>query len=106
MEITKDDMDVFISRIDDRFDKIEKMLQILVEKKNIKGKKPFYYNADVMEITGLSYRTIQDYRLSGELKPLNKNGINLYTEQEVHRFITESIPKGRYWKKRKSKKKN
>ena len=101
MTLTKDDIDVFISRIDDRFDKIEKMLSVLLDKKNAKGKKPYYDNADLMEITGLSYRTIQDYRLAGELCPINNSRPNKYTEEEIHRFITVVLPRGRCWGKKK-----
>ena len=94
-------MDIFISRIDDRFDKIEDMLNILLDKRLSRDAKPYYDNVDLMEITGLSYRTLQDYRLAKQLNTMNITGRNRYTEKEVHRFITEVLPYGRSWKKHK-----
>ena len=105
MNLTKDDIDVFMARIDDRFDELKSMLNSLIDKKLIKGNKPYYDNVDLMEITGLSYRTIQDYRLAKKLNPISKTKHNLYTEEEVHRFITEVLPNGKHWLKRIHKKK-
>ncbi len=79
------------SRLHDRFDRIE---HIMSAKSNA-SKKPFYDNADIMRATGLSYRTLQEYRRVKLLITVSDFGPNRYTPQEYERFVYDVAPRGR-----------
>ena len=78
-------------RIHDRFDGINEKFDALLNNKLGSGKKIFFDNADLMEITGLSYRSLHYYRTKKRLHPTKNRGRNLYTQEEVNRFIKKEL---------------
>ncbi|MFR9619292.1 MAG: hypothetical protein SNI12_07260 [Rikenellaceae bacterium] len=91
MSINKDDLEVNMLRLHDRFDTIEKKIDQLLGKKPPKGEKMYLDNYDIMEITGLAYNTLRRYRNDDRLHPVSQNGRNRYTIEEANRFMVEEL---------------
>ncbi len=91
----KDFCEVLFLRLYDKLDCIERNFCSSNGRRNaIKNNSILLDNVDLMEITQLSYSCLKKYRKLGLLRPnlsTNKGSKNLYTLQEVERFLTEVL---------------
>ena len=91
MSISREDFEIGMLRIHDRFDRLEQMLNSSTMVKMNLNKKTHFDNVDLMEISGKSLRALQTLRKKGRLHPISKQGRNFYTHKEIIRFLTEEI---------------
>lgn len=91
MSLTRDDIEINMLRLHDRFDALERKLDQVLGKKLHKGEKFYLDNSDMMEITGLSYSALRYYRNKNLLFPVTTNGRNRYPITEAIRFMEETL---------------
>lgn len=91
----KEFCEVLFLRLYDKLDSIESNFCSSNTRRNaMKNRSILLDNADLMEITQLSYSSLKGYRKLGLLIPnssTNRGSKNLYTLQEVERFLTEVL---------------
>lgn len=92
MYIGRENFEVWMERIQDRFDVIEKQIERLTKVRNCLNGEELLDNQDLMMITKLSERTLQRLRSSGKLPYVSAaNGKCLYRASDVMKFIRELL---------------
>jgi hypothetical protein len=91
MNIDREDFIVWMERMQDRFDMIDKKIDRMANVRNCLDGEQLLDNQDLLMITKLSLRTLQRFRSSGKLPYINKEGKCLYRASDVHRFIREIL---------------
>lgn len=87
----KEFCEINFMRLHDRFDELESQFDLAIKKKLTKSEVAIFDNQDLMEITQLSYRRLQEYRTLKLLHPFKRKGKNFYTQDEINRFIREVL---------------
>lgn len=87
MYLNKESFEVWMERIMDKFDHLEKALQKLNKRDNMLEGERLYDNQDVCQLLNISKRTLQRYRSSGELPFHSIYHKTYYTESDIHTFI-------------------
>ena len=88
MNIDREDFEVWMERIQDRFDMVEKRLERMANVRNCLDGEELLDNQDLMMITKLSERTLQRLRTNGKLPYISgDNGKCRYRASDVRKFI-------------------
>lgn len=95
MYIDKEHFDVWMERIMHRFDKQDKKLEKLSERRNMLDGELLLDNQDLCQLFKVSKRTLQRYRSTGELIYQTIYHKTYYKESDVHSFIRENFNKKR-----------
>ena len=95
MYIDKDNFDAWMECIMHRFDKQDKKLDKMSERRNMLDGEYLLDNQDLCQLLNVSKRTLQRYRDSGELPYQNLYHKTLYKESDVHAFIRLNFEKKR-----------
>lgn len=95
MYIDKEHFDAWMERIMDRFDKQDKKLYKMDQKRNRLDGELLFDNQDLCQLLNVSKRTLQRYRASGELPYQSLYHKTMYKESDVHKFIRENFNKKR-----------
>jgi hypothetical protein len=95
MYIDKENFEAWMERIMDRFDKQDKKLDKMSERRNMLDGELLFDNQDLCQLLNVSKRTLQRYRASGELPYQNLYHKTFYKESDVHMFIRENFNKKR-----------
>ena len=99
MYIDKENFEAWMERIMDRFDKQDRKLDKMNEKKNMLDGELLLDNQDLCQLLHISKRTLQRYRTTGELPYHMLYHKTYYKESDVHTFIRENFDKKRGNKK-------
>ena len=92
MNIDREDFEVWMERIQDRFNMVEKRLDRMANVRNCLDGEELLDNQDLMMITKLSERTLQRLRTNGKLPYISAdNGKCLYRASDVRKFIAEDL---------------
>ena len=92
MYIDRENFEVWMERIQDRFDIIEKRLERMTKVRNCLDGEELLDNQDLMMITKLSERTLQRLRSNGKLPYISAGrGKCLYRSSDVMKFIREIL---------------
>ena len=86
-----EDFEVWMKRVQDRFDAIEKKIDRLSNVRNCLDGMQLLDNQDLMMITKMSASTLFRHRKKGTLSYVNVGGKNYYRPEDVHRFIREEL---------------
>lgn len=90
MNIDREEFEVWMERIQDRFDKIERGIERLSNVRNCLDGEQLLDNQDLLMITKMSVRTLQRHRTEGTLPYIKgKRGKCYYRASDVHKFIRE-----------------
>jgi hypothetical protein len=95
MYIDKENFETWMERIMDRFDKQDKKLNKMSERRNMLDGEYLLDNQDLCLLLNVSKRTLQRYRSSGELPFQTVYQKTYYKESDVHKFIRENFNKKR-----------
>ena len=95
MYISKEDFEAWMERIMYRFDKQDKKLDKMSERKNMLDGELLFDNQDLCQLLHVSKRTLQRYRSKGELPFKTVYQKTYYKESDVHQFIRENFNKGK-----------
>ena len=95
MFIDKENFEAWMERIMYRFDKQEKKLEKMSERKNMLDGEYLLDNQDLCQLLNVSKRTLQRYRATGELPYQMVYHKTYYKESDVHTFIRENFNKKR-----------
>ena len=95
MYIDKENFEAWMERIMDRFDKQDKKLNKMSERRNMLDGEYLLDNQDLCLLLNVSKRTLQRYRSSGELPFQTVYQKTYYKESDVHKFIRENFNKKR-----------
>jgi len=87
MHLNKESFEVWMERIMDRFDQLEKVIQKLNKRDNMLEGERLYDNQDVCQLLNISKRTLQRYRSNGELPFHSIYHKTYYKESDLHTFI-------------------
>lgn len=93
MYIDKEHFDAWMERIMYRFDKQDKKLDKMSERRNMLDGELLLDNQDLCLLLNVSKRTLQRYRSSGELPFHSLYHKTYYKESDVHTFIRENFNK-------------
>lgn len=93
MYIDKEHFDAWMERIMYRFDKQDKKLDKMSERRNMLDGELLLDNQDLCLLLNVSKRTLQRYRSSGELPFHSLYHKTYYKESDVHAFIRENFNK-------------
>lgn len=93
MYIDKDNFDAWMERIMHRFDKQDKKLDKMSERRNMLDGEYLLDNQDLCQLLNVSKRTLQRYRSSGELPFQTVYHKTFYKESDVQTFIRENFNK-------------
>ena len=93
MYIDKEHFDTWMERIMYRFDKQDKKLDKMSERRNMLDGELLLDNQDLCLLLNVSKRTLQRYRSSGELPFHSLYHKTYYKESDVHAFIRENFNK-------------
>ena len=95
MYMDKENFEAWMERIMHRFDKQDKKLDRMSERRNMLDGELLFDNQDLCQLLNVSKRTLQRYRASGELPFHNLYHKTFYKESDVHTFIRENFNKKR-----------
>jgi len=95
MIIDKENFDAWMERIMHRFDKQDKTLDKMSERRNMLDGEFLLDNQDLCMLLNVSKRTLQRYRSTGELPFQTVYHKTYYKESDVHLFIRENFNKKR-----------
>ena len=95
MYIDKENFEAWMERIMDRFDKQDKTLNKMSQRKNMLDGEFLLDNQDLCQLLNVSKRTLQRYRSTGELPFQTVYHKTYYKESDVHIFIRENFNKKR-----------
>ena len=95
MFIDKENFDAWMERIMHRFDKQDKTLDKMSERRNMLDGEFLLDNQDLCMLLNVSKRTLQRYRSTGELPFQTVYHKTYYKESDVHLFIRENFNKKR-----------
>lgn len=95
MNIDKENFEAWMERIMDRFDKQDKKLEKMDDKRNMLDGERLFDNQDLCQLLNVSKRTLQRYRSIGELPSHKVYRKTFYKESDVHTFIRENFNKKR-----------
>ena len=95
MFIDKENFDAWMERIMSRFDKQDKTLDKISQRRNMLDGELLFDNQDLCQLLNVSKRTLQRYRSSGELPFHNLYHKTYYKESDVHKFIRMNFNKER-----------
>lgn len=93
MYINRENFEAWMERIMDRFDKQDKTLDKMNQRKNMLDGELLFDNQDLCMLLNVSKRTLQRYRSSGELPFQTLYQKTFYKESDVHQFIRENFNK-------------
>lgn len=93
MYINKENFDAWMERIMHRFDKQDKKLDKMSERRNMLDGEYLLDNQDLCQLLNVSKRTLQRYRSSGELPFQTIYHKTFYKESDVHKFLRENFNK-------------
>jgi hypothetical protein len=99
MYISKEDFEAWMERIMYRFDKQDKTLDKMSQRRNMLDGEYLLDNQDLCLLLNVSKRTLQRYRSTGELPFQTVYHKTYYKESDVHKFIRENFNKKRNGKK-------
>ena len=91
MSIEKEHFEAFMERILDRLDSIDTKISDLSQKHNIVNGKNLLDNQDMCFLLKVNKRTLQRYRMSGNLPYIRIMGKNYYMVDQVHEFIRKHM---------------
>jgi hypothetical protein len=91
MYIDKEHFDAWMERIMHRFDRQDKKLDKMSERRNILDGEYLLDNQDLCQLLHVSKRTLQRYRSTGELPFQMLYQKTYYKESDVHTFIREHL---------------
>ena len=92
MNIDREDFEVWMERIQDRFDMVEKRLERMANVRNCLDGEELLDNQDLMMITKLSERTLHRLRTNGNLPYISAdNGKCRYRASTVRTFIVADV---------------
>jgi hypothetical protein len=95
MYIDKENFEAWMERIMDRFDKQDKTLNKMSQRRNMLDGEFLLDNQDLCQLLNVSKRTLQRYRSTGELPFQTVYHKTYYKESDVHIFIRENFNKKR-----------
>lgn len=95
MYIDKENFEVWMERIMDRFSRLDKTLDKMGQHRNMLDGELLFDNQDLCQLLHVSKRTLQRYRSSGELPFHTLYQKTFYKESDVHTFIRENFNKKR-----------
>lgn len=95
MYIDKNNFEVWMERIMDRFDKQDKTLDKMSKHRNMLDGELLLDNQDLCMLLNVSKRTLQRYRATGELPFQTLYHKTYYKESDVHAFIRMNFSKKR-----------
>lgn len=87
MFIDKENFEAWMERIMDRFNKQDKMLDKMNQRRNMLDGELLLDNQDLCMLLNVSKRTLQRYRSSGELPFQTLYHKTYYKESDIHQFI-------------------
>ena len=87
MYMDKENFEAWMERIMHRFDKQDKKLEKMSERRNMLDGELLFDNQDLCQLLNVSKRTLQRYRASGELPYQNLYHKTFYKESDVDTFI-------------------
>ena len=93
MYLNKESFEIWMERIMDRFDHLEKALLKLNKRDNMLEGERLYDNQDVCQLLNISKRTLQRYRSKGELPFHSIYHKTYYKESDLHTFIRNHFDK-------------
>ena len=99
MYIDRENFEAWMERIMDRFDKQDKTLDKMSQRRNMLDGEFLLDNQDLCMLLNVSKRTLQRYRSTGELPFQTVYHKTYYKESDVHLFIRENFNKKRNGKK-------
>ena len=95
MYIDRENFEAWMERIMDRFDKQDKTLDKMSQRRNMLDGEFLLDNQDLCQLLNVSKRTLQRYRSTGELPFQTVYHKTYYKESDVHIFIRENFNKKR-----------
>ena len=95
MYIDRENFEAWMERIMDRFDKQDKTLDKMSQRRNMLDGEFLLDNQDLCMLLNVSKRTLQRYRSTGELPFQTVYHKTYYKESDVHFFIRENFNKKR-----------
>ena len=95
MYIDKENFEAWMERIMDRFDRQDKKLEKMSQRRNMLDGEILLDNQDLCMLLNVSKRTLQRYRSTGELPFQTVYHKTYYKESDVHIFIRENFNKKR-----------
>lgn len=95
MFIDKENFEAWMERIMYRFDKQDKKLEKMSQRRNMLDGEILLDNQDLCQLLNVSKRTLQRYRSTGELPFQTVYQKTYYKESDVHKFIRENFDKKR-----------
>lgn len=95
MFIDKENFEAWMERIIHRFDKQDKKLEKMSQRRNMLDGEILFDNQDLCQLLNVSKRTLQRYRSTGELPFQTVYQKTYYKESDVHKFIRENFNKKR-----------
>ena len=95
MRRDKENFEAWMERIMDRFDKQDRKLNKMSERRNMLDGELLLDNQDLCQLLNVSKRTLQRYRDSGELPFQTLYQKTFYKESDVHTFIRLNFDKKR-----------
>jgi len=95
MYIDKENFEAWMERIMYRFDKQDKKLDKMSQRRNMLDGEFLLDNQDLCQLLNVSKRTLQRYRSTGELPFQTVYHKTYYKESDVHIFIRENFNKKR-----------
>jgi hypothetical protein len=95
MFINKENFEAWMERIMDRFDKQDKTLDKMSQRRNMLDGELLLDNQDLCMLLNISKRTLQRYRATGELPFQTLYHKTYYKESDVHTFIRANFNKKR-----------
>lgn len=95
MFIDKESFEAWMARIMDRFDKIDRKLDKMSQRRNMLDGELLLDNQDLCQLLNVSKRTLQRYRSTGELPFQTLYHKTYYKESDVHTFIRLNFNKKR-----------
>lgn len=95
MYLDKENFEVWMERIMDRFDKQDKTLDKMSKHRNMLDGEILFDNQDLCMLLNVSKRTLQRYRSTGELPFQTIYQKTYYKESDVHKFMRENFDKKR-----------
>ena len=93
MNIDKENFEAWMERIMDRFDRQDKKLDKMTERRNMLDGEILLDNQDLCQLLNVSKRTLQRYRDSGALPFQTLYQKTFYKESDVHMFIRLNFDK-------------
>lgn len=95
MYISREDFEAWMERIMYRFDKQDKNIEKMSERRNMLDGELLLDNQDLCQLLHVSKRTLQRYRSTGELPFHKVHQKMFYKESDVHTFIRDNFNRKR-----------